>query len=421
MSRTSYYDRELNVSVGALIVGASLSGLRLAECLRSAGYTGPITVAGAERWMPYNRPPLSKDVLVGGSDEDATSDADFAKLALARKPSVTDVTWHLGVPAIAADLDRRTVTLADGRSLSYDVLGVATGLTPRRLPFKGGEGARHVIRTLDDAERLRRALRPGTRVVVAGGGFIGCETAASAVKRGAHVTVVESLPVPMGRAIGDQLGTAIRAYHERRGVTFVCGTGIAALACASGDASKLEGVYLSDGRTLPADILIEAVGSTCNTSWLEGNGLDLTDGVLTGNDMTVPGQPGVAAAGDIARFPNPRYGPVARRVEHWAIPGLTARRAATSLAALLDGREPDTRSFDPVPTFWSDQFDMRIQSAGMPSLADRSEVLEGSLDHAGERTDQGLAMGYWRDGTMIGAVAIGLPVARFNHYRQMLG
>lgn len=409
------------MSVGALIVGASLAGLRLAECLRSAGYTGPITVAGAERWMPYNRPPLSKDILVGGSDEDATSDADFAKLALARKPSVTDVTWQLGVPAVAADLDRRTVTLADGRSLSYDVLGVATGLTPRRLPLTGGEGARHVMRTLEDAERLRLALRPGTRVVVAGGGFIGCETAASAVKRGAHVTVVESLPVPLGRAIGDRLGTAIRAYHERRGVTFVCGTGIAALACASDDASKLEGVHLSDGRTLPADILIEAVGSTCNTSWLEGNGLDLTDGVLTGNDMTVPGQPGVAAAGDIARFHNPRYGQVARRVEHWAIPGLTARRAAASLVAQIEGREPDTRPFDPVPTFWSDQFDMRIQSAGMPSLADRSEVLEGSLDLVGEKIDQGLAMGYWRDSTMIGVVAIGLPVARFNHYRQMLG
>ncbi len=399
---------------GALIVGASLSGLRLAEQLRALGYTGPMTVAGAEAHMPYNRPPLSKDVLF----EDASADP-LTRLTFNIRPSLSDVTWQLGSPAEASDLQRRVVTLANGRDLNYDVLGIATGLTPRRLPLSGGEENRHVVRTIEDAVRLKAALLPGARVVVAGGGFIGCEVAASAVKRGCIVTIVEPLPLPMGRAIGQDLASAIKAFHEAHGVTFRLNTTITGLVCDPTKSMHLQAVTLSDGGELHADVLIEAVGSVCNTGWLAGNGLDLSDGLLTDNALRVEGRADVAAAGDVARFPNPRYGHTPRRVEHWAIPALTAKRAAQSLAEKLLGREPATKAFDPIPTFWSDQFGMRIQSIGMPGLADRTQLIEGELTSLGQ-PDKGLAMGYWLGDALIGAIAIGMPSAKLSEYRTML-
>jgi 3-phenylpropionate/trans-cinnamate dioxygenase ferredoxin reductase component len=399
---------------GALIIGASLSGLRLAEQLRASGYAGPLTIAGAEAHMPYNRPPLSKDVLF----ENGAADP-LARLTFNIRPTLAGVTWHLGSPATAADLDRRSVTLADGRQLDFDVLGIATGLTPRRLPFSGGEENRHVVRTIEDAVRLKAALVPGARVVVAGGGFIGCEVAASAVKCGCAVTVVEALPLPMARAIGQDLASAIKGFHEAQGVTFRLNSTIAGLACDPVNANRLRAVSLSDNSQLPADVLIEAVGSVCNTGWLAGNGLDLSDGLLTDNALRVEGRAEAAAAGDVARFPNPRYGATPRRVEHWAIPALTAKRAAQSLADTLLGRETLTKAFDPIPTFWSDQFGMRIQSIGMPSLAGTTSLIDGELSSLGQ-PHKGLAMGYRLGDALIGVIAIGMPSAKLAEYREML-
>jgi 3-phenylpropionate/trans-cinnamate dioxygenase ferredoxin reductase component len=418
--RAGHRDRGLKVAGGALIVGASLAGLRLAEQLRAAGYFGPLTVVGAEPHMPYNRPPLSKDVLFAGPAT-GTGDANpLARLMFSIRPSLADVAWHLGVPATAADLDRRIVTLADGRQLSYDGLGIATGLTPRRLSIAGAENDRHVVRTIDDATRLGPALLPGTHVVVVGGGFIGCEVAASATKRGCIVTVVEPLAAPMLRSLGAQLAGAIQVYHEANGVRFRLGTAVSGLACEPSDQRRLRSVILDDGSEIPASVLIEAIGSTCNTDWLAGNDLDIDDGVLTDNALRAAGWGNVVAAGDLARFPNPRYGDTPRRIEHWAIPAVTAKRAAVSLSAALLGTEHDASPFNPIPTFWSDQFGIRLQSMGMPGLADRSEVLEGSLSGIGKSADQGVAVGYWRDASLAGAVTIGLPTARLSHYRGML-
>lgn len=374
-----------------VVVGASMAGLRVAEQLRAAGRRGPITLVGDELHMPYNRPPLSKEVLAGT--------ASFDSLVFRPRASVADVEWRLGIRAVRADLDRRAVELSDGTTLPYSGLVVATGMRPRRLRCPGPAAGRHTVRTLDDARRLRTALtRPGVRVVVVGAGFIGCEVAATAVRLGAaEVTVVDPLPLPMVGPLGEPLARSLRARHERRGVRFVLGTGVAGF---DGD-GRVTGVLLADGTALAADVVVESVGSVANTEWLEGNGLDLGDGVLTDEHLRVGGRPDVVAVGDVARFPNARYDGVPRRVEHWSIPTDTAKHAAKVLAAHLSGVEPDLAPFAPLPTFWSDQHDFRIQSFGAPVLGkDDMRVLDGDLD--GEPV-----VGYHRADRLVGVVALG--------------
>ncbi len=406
---------------GVLIVGASMGGLRAAEQLRGAGYAGPMAMIGAEQHMPYNRPPLSKETLLKDQQPAQTAADLLNGLAFSIRPSLGDVAWHLGSPAQSADLARKVVTLASGREIAYDALAIATGLSPRRLSLADGKDCRHIVRTVDDAFRLRAALTPGAKVIVVGAGFIGCEVAASATKRGCCVTVVEPLPAPMVRAIGDQLATALQAYHEANGVTFRLNAKVVGLTCDDQNSRRLRSVTLDDGSSLPAEVLVEAIGSTCNVEWLDGNGLDLSDGMLTDNAMQVEGRAGIVAVGDVARFPNPRYGAQPRRVEHWAIPGQSAKRAASSIANHLLGKPAETKVFDPIPTFWSDQFGIRLQSMGMPGLADRSSVLEGELSAIGDPKGHGVAMGYWAGDQLIGVISIGQPVARLSQLRAMLG
>ncbi|SME92737.1 NAD(P)/FAD-dependent oxidoreductase [Streptomyces sp. Amel2xC10] len=380
-----------------LVVGASMAGLRAAEQLRAAGWTGAITLVGDEPHMPYNRPPLSKEVLAGT--------APFESLAFRPRPAVADAAWLLGRRAVTARLPERTVVLDDGTALTYDGLVVATGMRPRRLTCPGPLPGRHTVRTLDDAQGLREALtRPGVRVVVVGAGFIGCEVAATAVALGAReVTVVDPLPLPMTGPLGPLLGRALLRRHEARGVRFALGTGVAGF---TGE-DRVTGVELSDGRVLAADVVVESVGSAANTEWLEGNGLDLTDGVRTDALLRAGGRPEVVAVGDVARFPNARYDGVPRRVEHWSIPGDTAKQAARTLVAHLHGTGEEPAPFAPLPTFWSDQHDFRLQSFGAPSYgADDVRVLDGAPDGDGD-----LVVGYHRDGLLVGVVALGGPGA----------
>lgn len=374
------------------VVGASLGGLRAAEHLRAAGWQGGITVYGDEPHLPYNRPPLSKDVLAGHTAPEATR--------LRRRASTEDVTWRLGTAVTAADLTARTLTLADGSVHPYDGLVAASGIRPRRLdcPAAADGPGRHTVRTLEDAEGLRSALVPGARVVVVGAGFIGCEVAATARAAGCEVTVVAPEDRPLARALGDDLAQALRRRHERRGVRFALGRTVAELTG--------HGLRLDDATVLPADAVVEAIGSLPNTAWLEGNALDLTDGVLCDGHLRVGGLPHAVAVGDVARFPNARYGPEARRVEHWSIPGDTARRAARTLVAGLTGEDLDGDAFAPLPSFWSDQFDLRLQSFGAPALADRAVLLEGA---AGDDTDDtgDLLYGYYREGRLIAVTSLG--------------
>jgi NADPH-dependent 2,4-dienoyl-CoA reductase/sulfur reductase-like enzyme len=355
--------------MSVVIVGAGLGGLRSAESLRAAGYTGPITVVGDEPYLPYNRPPLSKEALAGG--------IDLAGLEFRRKATVDDVEWRLGSHAASASFADHTVTLADGAVLPFDGLVIASGIRPRRLPIQGPDQGRHVLRTADDAMGLRSLLTPGSHVVIMGAGFIGCETAATARQLGAEVAVVAIDAEPMIRPLGTELGAGMRRRHEAHGVHFHLGHSIDAFA--GGD--RIRSVSLSNGTELPADVVIEAVGSVANTEWLAGNGLDLTDGVLVDESMRVATDLApVVAVGDIARHPNALFGGIARRIEHWNMPTETGRRAGATLAALLAGGEPDGAPFTAMPSFWSDQYDYTLQSFGMPGIADRIEVVDGDPD-----------------------------------------
>ncbi|WP_031509422.1 NAD(P)/FAD-dependent oxidoreductase [Streptomyces megasporus] len=391
------------------VVGASLAGLRAAEQLRAAGHTGPITVLGAEPHLPYNRPPLSKELL---SEPGAPSPADLhAKVAFRRRASVADVDFRLGLPVVEADLTQGRLSLEDGSVVTFDGLVAATGLRPRRLNLPGPSAGRHVLRTLDDCVGLRGALRPDADVVVIGAGFIGCEVAATALKLGCRVTVVDPLGAPMQRVLGPSPAAAVQRHHEAAGIRFVIGRSIVGFL----GTTAVTGVELDDGSTLDADVVVEAVGSIPNTEWLAGNeGPDLSDGILCDNLLRGHGAERFVAVGDVARFPNPLFDEVPRRVEHWSIPTDTAKRAAATLTADLSGAEPDPSPFAPIPSFWSDQLDLRFQSFGSPALADEVRVEEGDL----ERPADGVLVTYHRRSTHVGTVAINLPPARQRELRR---
>lgn len=354
---------------GVVIVGAGLGGLRAAEALRSHGFAGRIDIVGDEPHLPYNRPPLSKEALKGGVDVDG--------LAFRRKASVDDVAWHLGSMAVASDLTRRTVELSDGTVLPFDGLVVATGIRPRRLPIPGPEAGRFMLRTASDARAVRDRLEPGTSLVIMGAGFIGCEVAATAIGLGATVHIVAIDPEPMVRPLGVDLGAGMRRRHEERGVVFHLGHTIQEFL----GADRVSGVRLDDGTRIECDLVVEAVGSVANVEWLEGNGLDLSDGLLTDSAMVVPTDLApVVAVGDVARHPNALFGNVPRRIEHWNMPTETGRRAGQALGALLAGEPVTTEPFSAMPSFWSDQYHHKLQSFGLPGIGTSIELVDGEAD-----------------------------------------
>ena len=377
-----------------VVVGASMGGLRAAEGLRKAGYGGEVLVIGEEGHMPYNRPPLSKEALA--------TEPDLATLAFRVPRAAQDVTWRLGQRVDAADLDARTLTLPGGAVLGWEGLVVATGLRPRRLATPGPLEGRHVIRTLEDAVRLRAALTPGARLVIVGAGFIGCEVAATARSLGVEVEVVAPEAVPMERPLQHDLGAELQRRHEAHGVRFHLGVvPIEFRGLGGGNAGRVDSVLLSDGTELAADVVLEAVGAMPNTEWLDGNGLNLDDGVVCDGQLRVEGRPDVVACGDIAKFPNPLFDDVPRRTEHWTMVTDTARKAGHALGAHLTAASAEVTPFMPVPSFWSDQYDLRIQSFGAVGLGSEDvRILEGDL--GGE-----VAMGYHRDGALVGVVLIG--------------
>ena len=376
-----------------------MGGLRAAEALRRFGYAGPITVIGEERHAPYNRPPLSKEVLAAEVSHEA--------VAFPQRESTADVNWVLHTRVESADLEHGTVTDSNGETHSYGTLIIATGLRPKRLEVTNGElTGRHAVRTLDDAIALRKDLKAGARVVVLGAGFIGCEVAATARKLGCEVTVVAPGSHPITRPLGVELAKELQRRHEAMGVKFVMKTAVTELV----GTTSIEGVLLDTGDVIFCDVLVEAIGSYPNTEWLEGNDLDLSNGVLTDNDMRAArasgeAWPNVFAIGDVARFANPLFDETPRRVEHWNIPTDTAKRVAQVFTGQAEG------PFAPIPSFWSDQYDMHILAYGLLALADEVKLIAGEIE--GE-----CVFGYYREGKMVGVCGIGMRTTVMGYRKE---
>jgi 3-phenylpropionate/trans-cinnamate dioxygenase ferredoxin reductase subunit len=360
-----------------------------------------LTIVGAEPHRPYDRPPLSKDYLSGRRDE------DVLRLAGADDPASDDLrlTWRLGVGAVGLDLDHRRVRLGDGTEVAYDGLLIATGGAPRQLPgVSSTMGGVHVLRTLDDARALRADLEAGPRrVVVIGAGFIGAEVAATCRDRGLAVTLLEALPVPLAHAVGPQIGGVLADVQRDHGVDVRLGVGVRALEGGSSEGgSRVERVRLSDGSTVDADVVVVGIGVTPTTGWLEGSGLDLDNGVVC--DATCLAAPGVVAAGDVARWPNAAFGGEVMRVEHWdnAIE-MGAYAARRLLAGDAGAREAGAAPYAPIPWFWSDQYDRKIQLAGRVRADDEVVVIDGSIE------ERRFAAIYGRAGRLVGVFGMNRP------------
>jgi 3-phenylpropionate/trans-cinnamate dioxygenase ferredoxin reductase subunit len=383
-----------------VVVGASLAGLRAAESLRRHGHDGTITIVGAEPHEPYDRPPLSKQVLAG------TKEAGDVFLGV--DPAL-EAELALSTRAEALDINRRRLTLRGGDELHFDGLVLATGARPRTLPGLSGshlEGV-HLLRTIDDCLRLRAELDGGPRVTVVGAGFIGSEVASTCHRRGLDVTVIEALPVPLERAVGPEMGAVCGRLHTDNGVRLLLGVGVVGLR----GSRRVEEVVLENGSSVPADVVVIGVGVAPETDWLAGSGLDLSDGVVCDAWCRAlsSGRPveGVVAAGDVSRWDHPAFGGHIR-VEHWTNAVEQGDHAA---AVLLAGEEAGR--FAPVPYFWSDQYGTKIQFVGRAVPGDEMTVVEGAV---GERR---WVAAYGHEGRLTAALSFNWPV-RIMAYRRMI-
>ena len=379
-----------------VIAGASAAGLSAAETLRREGFEGALTLIGRETHLPYDRPPLSKQVLTG------TWPAERTALRRPEDIDALDLELRLGTAAAALSPAARTVTLADGTETGYDALIVATGVRPRRLPWCGTPGV-HVLRDLPDALALRQRLTAGRRLVVVGAGFLGSEVAAAARTLDVAVTLVEPAPTPLAHLVGPDAGAFLTRLHRDNGVDLRLGTEVTGIVTAGGRAT---GVRLADGTLLPADDVLVAIGSEPNTAWLRDSGLRLFDGVLC--DEYSAAAPDVYAAGDVARWHNPLFG-TDMRVEH------RTNAAEQGMAAARNLLHPERAApFAPVPYFWSDQHGTRIQAYGCLRGHDEAQVVEG------DPADGRFLVAYRTGPALTGALAVGMPPKALRRWRAAI-
>ena len=339
-----------------VIAGAGLAGAKAAEALRAEGFEGRIVLVGDEPELPYERPPLSKDYLRGESSREQARvhpEAFYAdhEIELLRGTAVTTL-----------DAAARAVTLSSGERLAYDRLLLATGSEPRRLAVPGAQldGVHH-LRDLADSDAIAAALQPGARAVIAGGGWIGMEVAASARQKGLEVTVVELAQVPLEAALGREMGEVYARLHRERGVTVHTGV---AVARVEGD-GRVERVTLADGRSLDADLLVAGLGAVPRTQLAEAAGLAVHNGVVCDASLRTSDEH-VFAAGDIANAEHPFYGR-RLRVEHWA----NALHQPETAAAAMLGKPA---RYERLPYFFSDQYDVGMEFRGLPFGADELEI-----------------------------------------------
>ncbi|GAA4292033.1 FAD/NAD(P)-binding oxidoreductase [Mycobacterium paraffinicum] len=363
-----------------MIVGGGLAAARTAEQLRRSEYTGRVTIISDEVHVPYDRPPLSKEVLRKEVDDVALKPREWY--------DENDITLRLGAAATGLDTAAQTVTLADGSVIGYDELVIATGLVPRRIPTLPDLAGIRVLRTFDESMALREHASACRRAVVIGAGFIGCEVAASLRSLGVDVVLVEPQPTPLASVLGEPIGELVARLHRAEGVDVRLGVGVAEVR---GD-ERVDTVVLTDGTELVADLVVIGIGSRPATGWLEGSGVEVDNGVLC-DEAGRTSAPNVWALGDVASWRD-ATGHQAR-VEHWSN---VADQTRVVVPAML-GQEVSSAVV--VPYFWSDQYDVKIQCLGEPEATDTVHLVE----------DDGrkfLAY-YERDGVLVGVVGGGMP------------
>jgi 3-phenylpropionate/trans-cinnamate dioxygenase ferredoxin reductase subunit len=363
-----------------VIVGGGLAAARTAEQLRRAEYSGSITIVSDEAHLPYDRPPLSKEVLRKEVDDVALKPREFY--------DEKDIILRLGSAASNLDTAAQTVTLTDGTVLGYDELVIATGLVPRRIPaFPDLEGIR-VLRSFDESMAIRQHASEAQHAVVIGAGFIGCEVAASLRSLGVAVVLVEPQPTPLALVLGERIGGLVARLHRDEGVDVRTGVSVAEVR----GQGHVDSVVLSDGTELTADLVVVGIGSRPATEWLEGSGVAVDNGVIC-DEAGRTSAPNVWALGDVASWRNPTGHQV--RVEHWSN---VADQARVVVPAMLG---QDVPSAAVVPYFWSDQYDVKIQCLGEPEATD--------IVHLVEDDGRKFLAYYERDGVVVGVVGGGMP------------
>jgi NADPH-dependent 2,4-dienoyl-CoA reductase/sulfur reductase-like enzyme len=368
------------VNHGIVLVGGGLAAARTAEQLRRSEYAGRITIVSDEVHLPYDRPPLSKEVLRKEVDDTALKPREWY--------DEKDIILRLGSAVTGLDTAAQTVTLDDGTVLGYDELVIATGLVPRRIPaFPDLEGIR-VLRSFDECMALREHASAAHHAVVIGAGFIGCEVAASLRSVGVDVVLVEPQPTPLASVLGEQIGELVARLHRDEGVDVRLGVGVAEVR----GQGRVDTVVLTDGTELTADLVVVGIGSRPATEWLEGSGIEVDNGVIC-DEAGRTSAPNVWALGDVASWRD-ATGHQAR-VEHWSN---VADQARVVVPAML-GQDVPTNVV--VPYFWSDQYDVKIQCLGEPEATD--------IVHLVEDDGRKFLAYYERDGVLVGVVGGGMP------------
>lgn len=375
-----------------VIVGGGKAGARAAVVLRDGGWQGAITLIGEEKLPPYDRPPLSKAAITDVEEAEPILLLDEAAM------QSLNVTWLGGTRAERIDRAAKQVMLADGRSVAYGKLLLATGAMARKLPLAGAERAL-MLRTFADMQALRRAFRPGVNVAIIGGGFIGLELATSAVKRGCTVTVIEALPRILLRAVPEEIAAVAAKAHADHGVRIITNAQIERI---SGDS-----VMLKDGTDVKADILVAGIGAAPSLVLAEASGLALDNGIACDAQLRTS-DPDIYAAGDCVSFPHATFGGGRMRLEAW-------RAAQDQAAVAAENMMGGEKVYDAIPWFWSDQFDLSLQIAGLPA-AGATTVRRPLKDEAF------ILMYLAADGRLVGASGIGVgnTVARDIRLAEML-
>jgi 3-phenylpropionate/trans-cinnamate dioxygenase ferredoxin reductase subunit len=367
-----------------VVIGAGHGGGSVVAFLRQFGFAGDITLIGAESAAPYQRPPLSKAWLKGETTLDALA------LRPAKFYEDQKINLRLGVAVTRIDADRHHVILANGDEVAYDRLILATGSDARKLPMAGADfGNVMALRALDDAERIKAALQPSKKLVIIGGGYVGLECAATARALGADVVVIERAPRLLERVASAQISAFLHRYHEEQGVTIVVNANLAAI---EGD-KQADAVRLEDGRRFECDALLVGVGAVPVTALAETAGLECDDGIVIDAECRTS-NPDIFAIGDVARRHHPHYD---RKLRLESVPN--ALEQARQLASVLVGRSPVAHD---TPWFWSDQYSLKLQMAGMPFEVQETVV-------RGDPAAAKFAVFHLRDGYVVTVEAVNSP------------